>query len=154
MNTKRSAAFSLIEVSLALGIVAFCIPSIVGLLSVGMSNNQISSEQIGGTGILTAVSSDLRATPAASASSQQFNIAIPSVSSTEEQIETIYLTQDGKIVTTAFNAYFLVTVTFLSSNSTAGGNATLANVKVSWPAIATTTSARGAVEMFVALKRN
>ncbi|XHR29708.1 MAG: hypothetical protein ACFUZC_03940 [Chthoniobacteraceae bacterium] len=151
MNTKRSAAFSLIEVSLALGIVAFCIPSIVGLLSVGMSNNQISSEQIVGTGILTAVSSDLRATPAASASSQQFNIAIPA--STEEQKETIYLTQEGKIVATALDAYFLVTVTFLSSNNVVGDNSTLANVKVSWPAKAS-ASARGAVEMFVALNRN
>lgn len=39
------AAFSLVEVTLALGVTGFCLIAILGLIPVGISSNQAASEQ-------------------------------------------------------------------------------------------------------------
>jgi len=154
MIRPKTAAFSLLEVSVSLGIAAFCIPSIMGLLSVGMNSNQIASEQTAGTSILTAVATDLRsAPPFGAATTQQFKIPIPALPITEAQgATTLYLTSEGQISATAQGARFLVTVTFLSQSS--GKTATSADIKVSWPALVSPSNASGSAEAFVAINRN
>lgn len=53
-------AFTLVEVSLALGVASFCLLSIVGLLPVGLTSNQASIEQTMAVNISSAIVSDLR----------------------------------------------------------------------------------------------
>ena len=75
---KRSicvaAAFSLIEVTLALGIAAFCLIAVFGLMPVGVQTNRNATSQTAATNIMAAVIADLRATPRTNTASLQFAI--------------------------------------------------------------------------------
>ncbi len=79
MNLKKTAAaaFTLIEVSLALGVAGFCLTTILGLISVGLNSNQASSEQTVSSDIAKAVMADLRATPAGAQTSPRFGFTVP-----------------------------------------------------------------------------
>jgi hypothetical protein len=69
---KRSiisqAAFSLVEVTLALGIAAFCLIAVFGLVPVGVQTNRNATSQTVATNILSSVVSDIRASPNGGAS--------------------------------------------------------------------------------------
>ena len=56
------AAFSLVEVTLALGIAAFCLIAVFGLVPVGVQTNRNATSQTAATNILSSVVSDIRAT--------------------------------------------------------------------------------------------
>ncbi len=60
---SAAAAFSLVEVALALGVASFCLISVIGLIPVGVNTGQIASDQTIAGSILTEVLTDLRATP-------------------------------------------------------------------------------------------
>src|SRR5438046_59492 len=60
VKKKSHSAFSLVEVTLALGVAAFCFVTVAGLLSVGLQTNQRSTSQTVATNIITAVVTDLR----------------------------------------------------------------------------------------------
>src|SRR5438477_5279045 len=77
VKKKSHSAFSLVEVTLALGVAAFCLVTVAGLLSVGLQTNQRSTSQTAATSILSNVIADLRATPKASTTSTQYGISIP-----------------------------------------------------------------------------
>jgi Tfp pilus assembly protein PilV len=68
------AAFSLVEVTLALGIAAFCLIAVFGLLPVAVLTNRNATSQTAATNIMAAVVSDLRAAPKANSWSYQFAI--------------------------------------------------------------------------------
>lgn len=59
---KSRHGFSLVEVALAIGIVAFALLSLMALLPLGVKSNQISAEETKATGILTMMEADLRNT--------------------------------------------------------------------------------------------
>ncbi len=59
----RMAAFSLIEVTLALGVAGFCLIAVFGLLPIGVQTNQRALSQTAATAILSSVVADMRATP-------------------------------------------------------------------------------------------
>src|SRR6516162_9534375 len=77
---KLSAAtgFSLIEVTLALGVAAFCLIAVFGLIPVGVQTNRNATSQTAATNIMTAVVTDLRSASKTKLSSPQFGIIIPS----------------------------------------------------------------------------
>src|SRR5438067_305615 len=60
---KREAAFSLVEVTLALGIAAFCLLAVFGLMPIGVQTNRNATSQTRATNIMAAVVADMRATP-------------------------------------------------------------------------------------------
>src|SRR6266542_3377646 len=64
-NMKRhlheTAAFSLVEVTLAIGIAAFCLIAVLGLLPVALTIQQASIQQTTATAILSTTAADLRA---------------------------------------------------------------------------------------------
>ncbi len=161
MNRPRpaSTAFSLVEVTLALGVAAFCLIAIYGLLPIGVSSSQASMEQTVANGLVAAVASDLRATPrqtvpnSPQAVTTQFNLPIPSNGPTASTTtRTLYFTADGQPETALQpDSHYLLTLTFSAAT---GRAATLADVKVSWPAPATLANASGFVETFVAMDRN
>jgi len=152
VKKKSHSAFSLVEVTLALGVAAFCLVTVAGLLSVGLQTNQRSTSQTVATNIITAVVTDLRnSTKVAlgqspSGSSPQFQIPVSGTA-------TIYFDGSGyktTLASTQFPAVYRLKVTTSNSNPTAAP--TFATLQVTWPAAvnpATGTPA-GSIETFAA----
>jgi type II secretory pathway pseudopilin PulG len=63
-----AAAFSLVELTLALGVAAFCLIAVFGLVPVGTQTNRNATSQTAATNILSSVASDIRASPKAGTS--------------------------------------------------------------------------------------
>src|SRR5215469_18721387 len=72
---RSAGSFSLVEVTLALGVAAFCLVALFGLMPVGIQTNRSATSQTAATNIAAAVIADLRGTPIASAMSSQFCIS-------------------------------------------------------------------------------
>ena len=143
--SSRLTAFSLVELTLALGVAAFCLIAIFALIPVGVQTNRDATSQIAATNIIAAVVADLRATPRSLETSSQFAITF----GTEK---TLYFDGAGQASTS------------LSDNSrhrlkiTWSGSAELryADLKVTWPAPVdpTTTTPSSSMEIFAAFDRN
>lgn len=162
-GASPKTGFSLVEVALALGVSAFCLIAILGLLPVGLKSSQAALEQTAANGILSAVATDLRATPPTSppgraASSQQFGIPIPAhplAASDAAAASTFYFTSSGKCLQTPSDpeTRYRLTVHFLP-NATGTKSATFATLQVSWPAPVPPEEAAGSAQIFLALDRN
>jgi uncharacterized protein (TIGR02598 family) len=74
LRSRSIAAFSLVEVTLALGIAAFCLMAVFGLVPVGVQTNRNATSQTTATNILSGVVSDIRASPKGSAPSAKYKI--------------------------------------------------------------------------------
>ena len=133
-------AFSLVEVTMAVGITAFCLLSVFGLLSVGMISNKTAIEQTAATGIATGIFADLRNTPKTNASSTQYRITFPATAL------PVYFSEDGSVQATAATARYLATITVNSVSPTA-----LVNIRITWPAAAPVAS--GTFEVTTAIDR-
>lgn len=154
MRPLTNRGFSLVEVTLALGVAAVSLLVIFSLLPIGLQTNQRSAEQTACVDILSAVAADIRATPRGAASSAQFNIAIPPNPVTgPTSIAPIYFDSTGRVVSSDITARYRVTITFLN-NGAGARTATFADLKATWPAAATMAAAQGSAEMFAAFDRN
>lgn len=150
---------SLVEVTLAIGVVSFAMIVVFGLLPVGLNSSQNSIEQTAANDVLAAVATDLRATPPTSppggvAVSARFGIAIPANPVTSSPSPTVlYFDGDGTCSNsqTATSRYRME-VTFLPNAKERA--ATRALLKVTWPAPASPANAAGTVSMFAAFDRN
>jgi len=153
-QNNKATAFSLVEVSLALGVAAVSLLVIFSLLPIGLQTNQRSLEQTASVDILSSVVADLRATAHRVSASTQFAISIPAnpvTSSTNHP--PLFFNATGGLVSSADDARYRLTITFLN-NGGAAKTATFANLKVSWPASATVANAQGSAEVFAAFDRN
>ena len=74
MKRRGYCAFSLVEVTLALGIAAFCLIAVFGLMPVGVQANRNATSQTAATNILSSVVSDIRASPKTSSNTLKYNI--------------------------------------------------------------------------------
>ena len=155
-----TGAFSLVEVALALGVTAFCLIAILGLLPIGLKSDQAAFEETAATGILSAVAADLRATPSTSPAgleteSGQFAIPIPgSPLATTPASVTLFFTREGQRTNSLDAASrYRLTLTF-PLNSSGAKTATLVNLQVSWPAAVAPEKAAGRATMLLALDRN
>jgi uncharacterized protein (TIGR02598 family) len=147
MRDPNVSSFSLIEVTLALGVVSFALLALFGLLPVGLKENQNSTSQTAATSIATALIADLRATPKANPTSGRFGI-------TFDIPKTLYVDSEGNFsITLTPTARYRATVTFPASPPGAK-SATFANIKVTWPAAAAVTNVSGTCEMFAAFDRH
>lgn len=153
MKTQiQPRAFSLVEVTLALGVAAISLLVIFSLLPIGLQTNQRSIEQTASADILSAVAADLRATPRGGpATSTQFSISIPAASGSGPT--TLFFNSAGQLVSSTEAPRYRLTITFPASS---GGTktATFADLKVTWPAAASIANAQGSAEMFAAFDRN
>jgi uncharacterized protein (TIGR02598 family) len=152
-------AFSLVEVTLALGIAGFCLIAVFGLLPVGIQTNQRSISQTVATAILSSVAADLRATPKTSSISAQYKVTLGTA-------KTLYFDSSGRCSTDSagslkpdgsswsppIQARYQLNVTF-PPNAGFAYNPTYADLKVTWPATATAANARGSSEIFAAFNR-
>jgi uncharacterized protein (TIGR02598 family) len=60
---RSVASFSLVELTLALGVAAFCLIAVFGLVPVGVQTNRNATSETAATNILSSVVSDIRASP-------------------------------------------------------------------------------------------
>jgi type II secretory pathway pseudopilin PulG len=161
------AGFSLVEVVLALGIVVFCLVTIVGLLAEGIGSSDTAIEQTSLENILTAVATDLRSTPnppAATPSlgpgtaqtSPVYGIPIPAagtaLAAPASPSFSVFLGPNGEKVASAAAARYLLSVW----TSVPGENRQEIVVRLlfSWPAQAAYTQATGSVEDVMTLNRS
>lgn len=152
MTARSPSGFSLVEVTLALGVAAFCLLAVFGLLPIGLKTQQSAIEQTAATRIVSAVASDLRNTAGTATATSLFGIAIPA--NTASSSTTLYFDTEGRYSPgISATSRYRLTITF-SPNSTGGRGATFVHLLVSWPAAATTGNAAGIAETFLALDRN
>ena len=150
---RRVHAFSLVEVTLALGIAAFCLIAVFGLVPVAALTNRNATSQTRATNIMTAVVADLRATPNTKTKSALFTIIFGTC-------KRLYFNSEGQVVssgtcdpstTVPATSRYQVNVTWSDSG---WNQLRYADVKVTWPAAAAAANASGSTEMFAAFDRN
>jgi uncharacterized protein (TIGR02598 family) len=149
-------AFSLVEVTIALGIAAFSLIAVFGLLPTGVTSNKATIEQTAAVNLLSAICADLRATPATSAASSQFAIAIPAAGETPTPVGgpvVKFFNERGMTVATSASARCLLNI-WITPPAAGSKQATTARLLLTWPAQATIANALGSVETVVALDRN
>jgi uncharacterized protein (TIGR02598 family) len=160
MKGHVTSAFSLVEVTLALGIAAFCLIAVFGLMPVGMQTNRNAKSQTRATNLMAAVMADVRATPRTKTQSLQFCIPLSGATP-----PPLYFDSEGRCASNLagttnlcgatwnppLETRYQVNITFPSAGSLT--NAKFADVKVTWPAPATPANASGSVEMFAAFDR-
>lgn len=137
-------AFSLVEVTMALGIAAFCLIAVFGLIPVGVQTNRNATSQTAATNIIASVIADMRATT--SSTSPQYGITFGAA-------KTLYFDGAGQFtISLGANSRYRAKITFPSSPA----GLSYADVKVTWPAPVDPATAvpSGSVEMFAAFDRN
>ena len=156
------AAFSLIELTLALGIAALCLLAVMGLIPIAVQTNRNATSQTAANGIIASVVADLRATPPGVSPSAQFAINVPANAASPADpppcsgTQTLYFNSEGRAANAIGpDSRYRVIVTFVR-NATGATAPTYARLKVSWPAPVDpcTTIPAGSVEMFAAFDRN
>lgn len=145
-SNSKTAAFSLVELALALGVVAFCLFAVFGLMPVGMQTNRNAASQTAATNIIAAIVADLRTTPAAATTSPQFAITFGSD-------KTLYFDASGQAsISLSPDSRYQLNIKWNSAPT----GLQYAVLRVTWPAPvdpATTTPA-GSVKLFAAFDRN
>jgi Tfp pilus assembly protein PilV len=164
VKKQFTSAFSLIELTLALGIAAFCLISVFGLVPVAVLTNRNATSQTGATNMVAAVVSDLRAAPKANSWSYQFAITF-GTNATRYFDSQGQCSCDGAGVqkpnplagdcslswSPALQPRYRLTITWSGSSSLR-----YADLKATWPAAAdpTTITPTGSTETFAAFDRN
>jgi uncharacterized protein (TIGR02598 family) len=138
------AAFSLVELTLALGVAAFCLVVLLGLLPTGLKTQQASIQQTTANAIISTIWSDLRADLILPPGQyrhleEDSGYQLHGHWAGMQQPDTLYFTQEGKqtgSVTQPNNvpadAVFRAKITYNPVPPT--GNTSVANIVVSWPA--------------------
>ncbi|HEX4084920.1 MAG TPA: prepilin-type N-terminal cleavage/methylation domain-containing protein [Chthoniobacteraceae bacterium] len=143
---RKQRAFTLVEVSLAMGVAAFCLLAMIGLLPMGINSNQATVQQMTAASLARTISADLRATPDVSGTatlSPVLKMVVPGVGTASSgTMESIYFASDGTAVS-AVNAKanpaketpaYRATVTFLPPQT--GRAATQVRIFITWPGMA------------------
>ena len=159
MKKQFTSAFSLVEVTLALGIAAFCLLTVFALVPIAVLANRNATSQSAATNIMAAVIADLRATQKTATTSTQFGLGFSGC--TPPNSMQLYFNSEGQLVgrcdccsdtagSQGTNPRYRVSVTYATSSI----GLPYLDVKVTWPAAATSANASGSVETLAALDRN
>jgi uncharacterized protein (TIGR02598 family) len=138
------SAFSLVEVVLALGIAAFALLAITGLLPVGVNTQQDSARETAAANLGTAIVSDLWQTGTTGLSAR-YGVDVTVGGST-----VLFLDESGVPVAEPRAAYRATVWLRLPTGGAPA--ATCGTVTLAWPAAAPRPT--GSVTLFVALDRN
>ena len=163
-NMRRSlhgtTAFSLVEVTFALGVAAFCLLVLLGLLPTGLKTQQASAQQTIASQIMTVLLSDLRADlrlpPGQASKEGDSGFGLHGHWAQMFAPDTLWFDQQGKWLQLNGNApaaaTFRAKITYFRPPNI---STSVANIVVSWPAQvdpATSTPA-GSVQQFIAVNR-
>ncbi len=141
MKHGNNDGFSLVEVALALGIAAFALVAIFGLLPIGVTSNQNAVQQTVAAGIASSIAADLHNAPIystlTSGTSPVYGIALPAAGAASAT-HTLLLREDATPTAAIDNltsfkgAVYRATVS-LSPPAAAKRSATVVRVFISWP---------------------
>ena len=174
MKHRSSSAFSLVELTLALGIGALCLITVFALMPVAVQTNRNATSQTAATNIVALAVADLRA---AKTASFMLGITIPtdptslpqffppdvvpcSGGQTSATSQIRYVDGQGQVTSSISStppSLYRLIVTFVKNTAaTATTGAMYVNVKVTWPAAIDpcVITPGGSVETFAALDRN
>ena len=151
---KNTSAFSLVEVCIAMGLAAFCLVAILGLLPTGISTDQATVEQTAASGIASAIVADLRATPQNTTKSPVYGLTFPSTSP-----QQLRLGDDGSLIGTDSQPRYLAYVTIPSPIGDGTKAVNPVRILITWPAAADLNNNppknfAGSYEVNTALDRN
>jgi len=163
-SPRIPAAFSLVEITLAMGVAAFCLIAVMGMLPAGLKIQQASIQQTTANEILSQAAADLRASvryPPGLAN--QLNDQQKTLRGHWAGVgtpDTLYYTNEGAQTggltpaTVPSDAVFRLILTYYAP-PTPGYTTSLANIIVTWPAQVDPATAvpAGSVETFVAINR-
>jgi uncharacterized protein (TIGR02598 family) len=169
-RVRSAAGFSLVEVTLALGVAAFCLIAVFGLMAVGLKTQQASVQQTKANTIISQIANDLRADvrlPPGQASKAQGQWSnLHGHWAAQAMPDTLYFTSDGN-QTGSVNqspapplAVFAANVKYLSPPTV---TTSVAQITVAWPAGSVSidpstqqvdlSKVAGSTNMFVAVNR-
>jgi type II secretory pathway pseudopilin PulG len=174
---RRVHAFSLVELTLALGIAAFCLIAAFGLMPIGVQTNRNATSQTAAANVLSSAVSDLRGAPVprptpSPVQSALYSITIPAANAAVTPTPQIrYFDSEGRCSTDLagstrpdgsgwsppIQTRYQLTITFPQQSPTPTPPAlptTYGYLKLTWPAAATMANASGSAEMFAAFDRN
>ena len=161
---KRSlhitAAFSLVEITLALGVAAFCLIAVMGMLPIGLKTQQAGVEQTKANAIISAISTDLRAAVRLPPGLVSKQFGLKGYWGTVGTPDTLYFTNDVdqtppntvNVSPPPADAVLRATISYLLPPTS---TTSLADIKVTWPAQVdpATGVPTGSVETFIAINR-
>ena len=165
---RTVSGFSLVEVTLALGIAAFCLITVFALVPVAVLTNRNATSQTRATNVMAAVVADLRSSKTRSTSAR-FGITIPSnhtlgagsncdrcSSCWNAQTQTIYFDGSGQVVASTAALYRITLTLVQNPTATSTTGALFYDVRATWPAQADpcATTPSGSVEILAAFDRN
>jgi uncharacterized protein (TIGR02598 family) len=146
-SSNARACFSLVEVTLALGVAAVSVIAIFGLLPIGAETNRNATSQTAAIHILAALNADLRATPNASSVSSRYTITFGTP-------QTLYFDELGGFSDTPTSeSKYRVDVAYPAGSGRSRAPIYV-KLAVSWPAQATSANAAGTAQFFAAFDRH
>jgi uncharacterized protein (TIGR02598 family) len=169
-RSRASSAFSLVEVVLALGVAAFCLIAVLGMLPVGLKTQQASVNQTKANAIISQIIDDLRADvrlpPGQASKAEGEWVYLHARWAAVAKPDTLYFTNDG-YQTGILNqspapseAVFAATVKYLSPPTV---TTSMAKITVAWPAASVSinpgtqevdlSNVTGSIDMFAAVNR-
>jgi uncharacterized protein (TIGR02598 family) len=130
-GASSNSALSLVEVAMALGIAAFAIVVLVGLLPTGLTSSREAVDEQAATDILLEIENDIRATSPAQTTTPRLQLAMPSAA--ESTTTSVFSPLGVPSAGAGADGYFRARI----SRRTASNPALQAwHVVVEWPAMA------------------
>lgn len=156
----ETAAFSLVEVTLALGIMAFCLITVLALLPVALKTQQAAIQQTTANTIASQIVADLSAALRLPPGQQSKQFNLHGHWAEAQTPDVLYFAKEGTFVPGSTNAQnvpedavFRATITYLQPPTE---TTSLADVTVTWPAQVDPSNGGvpvGKVETFAAINR-
>jgi hypothetical protein len=164
LNMKRhlheTAAFSLVEVTLAMGIAAFCLITVFALLPVTLKTQQAGIQQTTANTICSQIVADLSAAVRLPPGQQSKQFNLHGHWAEAQTPDVLYFAKDGTFMPGSTNqtnppadSVFRATITYLQPPVE---TTSLADITVSWPAQVNPLAGgvpAGKVETFAAINR-
>lgn len=156
LRARSVAGFSLVEITLALGVAAFCLIAVLGMLPVGLKTQQAGVGQTQANAIISQIVSDLRAAAhlPPGQQSKQFSLHPHNGGPWDPTPDTLFFTNEGNSEGSAITAasVYRATVSYILPPTE---TTSLADIKISWPAPVDPATAvpAGSVETLVAINR-
>ena len=169
LRSRSATGFSLVEVTLALGVAAFALTAILGMLPVGLKTQQAGVNQTKANAIISQIIDDLRADvrlPPGQASKAQGQWAnLHGHWAAVAQPDTLWFTNDGDQTgnvngTAPPGAVFAATIKYLAPPTV---TTSIAKITVAWPAASVSidpntqevdlTKTAGSIDTFAAVNR-
>lgn len=149
IGCHRIAAFSLIEVVIALGIISFCLIAILGLFSAGLKKARESDDEIRAANLLSSLVCRMRSAPHLDLTSYGFPLGVLTNASggvlfNRSVTNPVYVRGDGTLAPTAREAMtsggyaMAADATYNTTN-----RITRLNITLWWPAAASYTNMQG-----------